>query len=367
MRITQPKTWWGNSRRLRRISVALSILLVSLLLRRALLVICLGLKILGHTDALNAWKGPVRHETVEHAGIPIDIYSGEHAHSPILIVHGINPTGKNSLDLMRISEALAQVGYQVFVPDLIEMRRQHLQPEEAGHIKSVFQFIGKDAAIACFSYGCGPAMIAAADPDIRDHVRFALAFGGYFDIRETLEFVVTGPESPIAYLKWVYLGANSDLVTDEGDRTRLRTIAEHGRGDDVVELNAAEKLSPEAKALLAVFLASTPEDFHARLDTAPPNLQRRLDALSPSRFVEQIRAPLILVHGINDPAIPVQQSIEFADAARVHGLEQSLTLLQMYGHVNPILPEIGLQNVFSFYLPETFRFLRVINHLVAVM
>jgi fermentation-respiration switch protein FrsA (DUF1100 family) len=133
------------------------------------------------------------------------------------------------------------------------------------------------------------------------------------------------------------------------------------------ELNAAEKLSPEAKALLAVFLASTPEDFHARLDAAPPNLQRRLDALSPSRFVEQIRAPLILVHGINDPAIPVQQSIEFADAARAHGLEQSLTLLRMYGHVNPILPEIGLQNVFSFYLPETFRFLRVINHLVAVM
>jgi len=352
---------------MRRISMALVALFVFLVLRRALLVVCLGLKILGYTDALNAWKGPVRHETVEHAGIPIDIYSGEHAYSPILIVHGLNPTGKNSLDLMRISEALAQVGYQVFVPDLIELKRQHLQPEEAGHIRSVFQFIGKDAAIACFSYGCGPAMIAAADPDIRDHIRFALAFGGYFDIRETLEFVVTGPESPIAYLKWVYLGANSDLVADESDRTRLRTIAEHGRNDDVLESDAAERLSPEAKALLAVFLASTPEDFHARLDAAPANLQRRLDALSPSRFVERIRAPLILVHGINDPAIPAQQSIEFAEAARAHGLDQSLTLLRMYGHVNPILPEIGLRNAFSYYLPETLRFLQVINHLIAVM
>jgi pimeloyl-ACP methyl ester carboxylesterase len=367
MRITQPKTWWGEPPKVRRISMALVALFVFLVLRRALLVVCLGLKILGYTDALNAWKGPVRHETVEHAGIPIDIYSGEHAYSPILIVHGLNPTGKNSLDLMRISEALAQVGYQVFVPDLIELKRQHLQPEEAGHIKSVFQFIGKDAAIACFSYGCGPAMIAAADPDIRDHIRFALAFGGYFDIRETLEFVVTGPESPIAYLKWVYLGANSDLVADESDRTRLRTIAEHGRDDDALESDAAERLSPEAKALLAVFLASTPEDFHARLDAAPANLQRRLDALSPSRFVERIRAPLILVHGINDPAIPAQQTIEFAEAARAHGLDQSLTLLRMYGHMSPILPEIGLRNAFSYYLPETLRFLQVINHLIAVM
>src|SRR5215472_8528501 len=251
MRITQPKTWWGNFPRVRRISIALFALLISLLLRRGLLVACLGLKILGHTDALNAWKGPVRHETVEHAGIPIDIYSGEHAYSPILIVHGLNPTGKNSLDLMRISEALAQVGYQVFVPDLIEMKRQHLQPEESGHIKSVFQFIGNDAGIACFSYGCGPAMIAAADPDIRDHVRFALAFGGYFDIRETLEFVVTGPESPIAYLKWVYLAANSDLITDENDRVRLRAIAEH-HGESPIESGDAESLSPEGKALLNV-------------------------------------------------------------------------------------------------------------------
>src|SRR5262245_8315955 len=350
MRITQPKTWWGETPKVRRISLTLVALFVFLVLRRALLVVCLGLKILGYTDALNAWKGPIRHETVEHAGIPIDIYSGEHAYSPILIVHGLNPTGKNSLDLMRISEALAQVGYQVFVPDLIELKRQHLQPEEAGHIKSVFQFIGKGAAIACFSYGCGPAMIAAADPDIRDHIRFALAFGGYFDIRQTLEFVVTGPESPIAYLKWVYLGANSDLVADESDRTRLRTIAEHGRDDDVLESDAAERLSPEAKALLAVFLASTPEDFHARLDAAPANLQRRLDALSPSRFVERIRAPLILVHGINDPAIPAQQSIEFAEAARAHGLDQSLTLMRMYGNVNQILPVIGIRKAFTYSL-----------------
>src|SRR5262245_57584350 len=361
MRITQPKIWWGNSPIVRRIFGALFILLVSLLLRRALLVICLGLKILGYTDALNAWKGPVRHETVEHAGIPIDIYSGEHAHSPILIVHGLNPTGKDSLDLMRISEALAQVGYQVFVPDLIELKRQHLQPEEAGHIKSVFQFIGKDAAIACYSYGCGPAMIAAADPDIRSHVRFALAFGGYFNIRETLEFVVTGPESPIAYLKWVYLGANSDLVTDENDRSRLRTIAEHYQGDKRRETDAAEKLSPEGKALLDIFSASTPEDFRARLKAGPESLQRRLDALSPSRFMRQIQAPLILVHGINDPAIPAQQTIEFAQAARANGLAYSLTLLRMYGHVNPILPQIGPKNLITFYIPETVRFLGVIN------
>jgi hypothetical protein len=290
--------------------------------------------------------------------MPIDIYGGPSS-SAILIVHGVNPTGKNSLDLVRISEALAQVGYQVFVPDLAEMKRQHLQPEEALHIKSAFEFIGKDAGIACFSYGCGPALIAAADPEISQHVRFALAFGGYFDIREALEFLITGPESPIAYLKWVYLKANCDVIANEEDRARLRKIADDQGGD------GSEITSTEGKALLQIFTATSAEDFRARLKAGPQGLMRRLDALSPANFVTQIHTRLILVHGINDPVIPAEQTIKFADAARLHGLDYSLTLLRMYGHVQPILPKVGISSAFDFYLPEAFRFLGVVNQVVA--
>jgi pimeloyl-ACP methyl ester carboxylesterase len=279
----------------------------------------------------------------------------------------VNPTGKDSPDLIRISQALAQAGYQVFVPDLIEMRKQHVQPEEAARIKSVFQFIGKDAAVACFSYGCGPAMMVVADADIRSRVRFALAFGSYFDIRETLEFVITQSEPLAAYWKWIYLEANSDLLADENDRARLRAVAEHRRGEGPLEANVIAELSPEAKALLDVFSASTAEDFRARLNAGPEALQRRLDALSLQGYVPQIRAPLILVHGVNDPVIPARQSMEFVEAARAAGLNCRFTLLRMYGHVNPILPKMGVESFFSFYLPETARVLGVVNHLIAVM
>jgi len=340
------------------------LVLAFLLARRGVLVCFLALKILGHPETLDAWEGAVSRHTVEHAGIPIDIYEKENARSAVLIVHGVNPTGKNSLDLVRISEALAQVGYRVFVPDFVEMKKVHLQPEEALRIKSTIQFIGQDAGIACFSYGCGPALVAVADPDIRDHVRFVLAFGGYFDIREALEFVVTGPSTPIAYLKWVYLENNSDLLADEGDRERLRTIAVNRRNDANSNNGPTDNLSGDAQALLDIFSASTSADFRSRLNAAPETVRRRLDSLSPSKFIEQIRSPLILVHGVNDPVIPAQQSVEFAAAAREHGLKHSLTLLRMYGHVNPVLPDIGLTSVFGFYLPETLRLLWVVNQLV---
>ncbi len=343
------------------------IVIVLFFIRRVLLVSLLALKIIGNTAPLDSWKGAVTRHTIENAGIPIDIYGDEKSRSSILIVHGVNPTGKNSLDLVRISDALAQVGYQVFVPDFVEMRRVHLVPEEALRIKSMFQFIGKDAGIACFSYGCGPALVAAADPEIRHNVRFVLAFGGYFDTREALEFVITGPPAPTAYLKWAYLGANADVIADEADQLRLRTIAQQRRDNAPLEAGITESLSSESKALLDIFSASNAADFQARLNAGPETFRRRLDSISPSRFLLNIRAPLILVHGVNDPVIPAQQSIEFAKAARANGLESSLTLLRMYGHVNPILPDIGLTSLFGFYLPETMRFLGVVNHLVSVM
>jgi dienelactone hydrolase len=321
----------------RRAATFLIALFFLFILRRGLLVLFLASKILGeHPEALDAWKGPVPRQTVVNGGIPIDIYGAGKSLPAILIVHGVNPTGKNSLDLVRISEGLAQVGYQVYVPDFVEMKRVHLLPEEAGRIKSAFQFIGRDAGIACFSYGCGPALIAVADAGIRSHVRFALAFGGYFDIREAWEYVVTGPQSTIGYLKSAYLEANLDTIADEGER----------------------------ESLLQIFSATSPEDFRARLHAGPENLQRRLDALSPSRYLQQIRAPLILVHGANDPVIPAQQTIELADAARANGIDYTLTLLRIYGHVNPILPRIGLASVFGFYVPETFRFLRLVNQVI---
>jgi hypothetical protein len=242
----------------RYIAAAAILVLGFLIARRVLLVLFLSAKILGYESALNAWEGAVDRRTVFHDGIPVDIYKGRNSSSPILIVHGVNPTGKNSLDLIRIAEGLAQTGYEVFVPDLAHLKKQHLRPEDAGSVKSVFQFIGETAGIACFSYGCGPALIAAADAGMRNRVRFVVVFGGYYDIRETLEFTVTGPESPISYSKWVYLAANSDVIADEADQQRIRQIAEQRIAGAAVDSAGDDGLSAEARGLLAMFSATSP-------------------------------------------------------------------------------------------------------------
>jgi len=350
----------------RALALSATVIALFLLVRRGILVIFLGAKILGYAAALDAWEGAVSRQTIVHGGIPVDVYLRRNPVSSILIVHGVNPTGKDSPDLIRISEALAQVGYEVYVPDLQEMKKQHLRPEDAASVKTVFQSIGRNAGVACFSYGCGPALIAAMDPDIRRQIRFVIGFGGYFDIRETLEFIVTGPESPLAYNKWVYLAANSDLAAGETSRRRIRDMAEKRAAGLLLEPGIEEKLPDDARSLFEVFSTTNRQDFRTRLKAAPASLQHRLDALSPSRYVRALQAPLILIHGAYDPSIPAQQSIELAEAARANGIDYTLTLLQMYGHTNPTLPRLGVESVFGYYIPETFRFLRIVNRVIAL-
>src|SRR5437773_8066303 len=95
---------------LRKLLPGLLLLAMAVVLRRSLLVVFLALKILGYPAALDAWRGPVSHQTISDSGIPVDVYGRPRLDSAILIVQGGNSPGKNSVDLARISQAWAQAG-----------------------------------------------------------------------------------------------------------------------------------------------------------------------------------------------------------------------------------------------------------------
>jgi len=66
------------------------------------------------------------------------------------------------------------------------------------------------------------------------------------------------------------------------------------------------------------------------LQAPPPSLARLLDQLSPERVVRQIRARLVLVHGVHDPAVPYTESLRLA-AARPE--RTRVILVGVVGHV----------------------------------
>jgi pimeloyl-ACP methyl ester carboxylesterase len=321
-------------------------------------------KVFRHGAAFDWWQGPVSRSTIRIGSITADVYSGSQSTSPLLFVHGVNETGKDSPEVKPIAEALAGSGFRVIVPDFVRLKRQNVTPADIDDIVAIVRSLGADTGILCASYGCGPALIAAARPEVRDRVQFIATFGAYFDLKETLRSIVTGPPSAWAYSKWIYMAANVDLVDNEEDRKRLLAIAAERQGKPVQGASAVGNLGPDAGAMLALAESSTAPDFDARLLKLPA-LQDRIERLSPSRYIADLRARLIIVHLRSDPSIPSSESSRMAEAAREHGILGSLTILEMNGHTHPEWPRPGIRSFFGFYVPQGWKFMRVLNEVLS--
>jgi len=300
------------------------------------------------------------------AGLNADVYTASRSRSPILLIHGVTETGKDTPEVRPVAEGLAEAGFRVVVPQFPRLTRQNVTPEDVEDVVAAFQWLQTDGGILCASYGCGPGLVAAADPRIRERVRFVVAFGAYFDLTEQLRFIITEQgETPFAYSKWKYLAANTDWLESPDDRRQLIAFARER------ELMPPEKwtlsfkdLKPSPRAAAQLFESRNAEEFAARLAEVP-RLRDRLERLSPSRHMEYLRARLIIVHIASDPSIPSTQSQRLAAAAQAMGIPHRLTLLNMYGHTRPAWPEFGVRSLFSFYIPEGVKFGRVVNEILS--
>lgn len=57
-----------------------------------------------------------------------------------------------------------------------------------------------------------------------------------------------------------------------------------------------------------------------------------LQRLSPMTYVERISAPLLIIHGVDDPRVPAGEAIQMYEAIRARGVPSELILLEQEGH-----------------------------------
>lgn len=225
-------------------------------------------------------------------GVAADRYVGVRLRSPrpLVLAHGLAPEGKDDRRVREASALLARAGFDVAVPTIPGLTRGRLRPADVEPVVAALAARAGPAVVLGVSVGAGPALLAAADPRVRDRVGIAVSLGGYASAREVLRFWLTGayafgdvagrvPHDP--ELVRAFVSANADLL-DAAARA---------------ELTAAD---PERAAR-----------FLARLT---PELSRYLDALSPLRVARDIPARLVLVHGRGDRAVPYTESLRLAAA-----------------------------------------------------
>jgi hypothetical protein len=324
--------------------------------------------------------------SVKRVGIPsrgrslqADLYVPKDGglHFPLVIVHGVNPTGKDDEQLVLLAKDFARAGFLVLVPDFEGMKSLRIRISEAEDVLQSFLYISRrqDAkrggGMLGISYGAGPMLLASADPRIRNKVSVVVSFGGYFNLRNVMLFALTGKFEygrhrgwlrPEESFRWMFAYRNLDLLRVPADRNTLRKIMEmRNRYETAQAASLVKSLGPEGRALYDFLMNKDQERFDLLYENLPVALREQVYQLSPERAVKYIQASFIIAHGTEDYSIPYTESLRLADAVgdakRVH-----LELLPQFMHIEPVEP--SMSTIFNDYVLGGWRLFSLIYDLL---
>jgi len=229
------------------------------------------------------------------------------------------------------------------------------------------------AGLLGISFAAGPTLKAAADPSIRDRVRFAVSFGGYYDTVNIIRYLTTGRdeyrghrhvEPPEIYARYVFVKNLLAHLTAEEDRGVLSKLldtmereaaAGAKRWDGEAPVIPPDRLTEDGRAVYDLIRNQDPDRVRSLMEATEPAVRDYLESLSLRPVVPHLTAPVLIGHGDTDPLIPSTESLRLADAlpdpSRVH-----VAILKVVSHVDARLSVRSIREFLTTTLPSCCRF-----------
>jgi hypothetical protein len=283
------------------------------------------------------------HVTLELDGraLRAHLYRPPTPRAGIVLVHGLSRAGPRHPDLVHLARLLAGRGQLVLVPELEGLVAFRVTEREVEEIRAAAVHLATSTAtvgIAGFSFGAGPAILAAAGSTT---IRLVGSFGGYADLRNVIAYVTTGVHTyhdrryasrPQPYNRFKLLALLAGFVSDDRDARILEKIAERrlrDPADDTAPLE--EDLGAEGSAVLALVKNEREEAVASLIDALPLSAREALDRLSPLAALPSVSGRLLIAHGEGDDSIPFTESLRLAEVA---GERAQLTILRTFSHAD---------------------------------
>jgi dienelactone hydrolase len=270
---------------------------------------------------------------VEHVSIPVDgvvlaadLYRPAAPRGALLLVHGLSRAGRRHPELVRLARLLARHGRLVLVPQFEGLAAFRLSGREVAEVRAALRMLLRRTSVAGvvgFSFGAGPALLAAADvPDLA----LAASLGGYADLRNVIRYLTTGShefdghrheQRPEEYNRWKLLSLLVGFVQDERDRRALDLVAARRLADPGHDTSALEgDVSAEGRALLALVRNRNEHEVGALVAALPSGARAALQRMSPLAVVPRLPGRLLIAHGMDDASIPFTESSRLAAASQ---------------------------------------------------
>jgi hypothetical protein len=240
-------------------------------------------------------------------------------HPGLVVCLGVVPFGIDHPQVPRLGEALARSGFAALLYWSPAMRDVRLAPEDIADIASAYDALlarpdidPSRSGLLGTCVGGAFALMAAAQPSIRDRVALVLAYAPYASMwtlardiasRSRCPDGVRDPWSVDPLTRKVYVRSLTELLEPtEADRLRSSFEVPCRRPANYDLSDIGRAVAP----LLTLLTVDEAADALARLPVA---MRERLDAMSPLHYVADIRAPLlVLLHDRDDVVIPVSES-----------------------------------------------------------
>lgn len=262
--------------------------------------------------------------------VPFDLYvtpSRSTAPRPALVVtHGFAHEGAHDPRLESLCRRLARLGWIVMTPEFPQMSRYQLGLDDTDDFETALCALTRrpdvDAAhvgVLAFSFGAAPVLIGLTREPIRARTSFALIFGGYFDLRKTMKYVLTGAYDNEGHRgrvalpahnddRWKFLKGNVHLIPASPTREHYLAmldakIAAPSHAIDIGVFSEAEQ------RLFRLMDNREPERFDALYEEAAPYVDAWVRAMSPCYSAEGITTRLVIVHSVTDPKTHFTESL----------------------------------------------------------
>lgn len=286
-------------------------------------------------------------------------------HPGMVVCLGVVPFGVDHPQVPRLGEALARSGFAALLYWSPAMRDLRLDPVDIDDIALAYDELLRQPSIDASRSGLlgtcvggSFALMAAAQPLVRDRVSFVGAFAPYASMRSLAVSIASStratadgrrPWQVDQLTRAVYVRSmTAPLGADEAERLSDDTAGTRHSVDQ-------HELSVGARLIMPLLGMLSPEEAAIALEMLPGWMRELLTRLSPLTYLNDIHAPLIMIgHDRDDLVIPVDESRRLASALTGRAGVR-YTEFGMFQHTDPTKRKLPLPRLLHEF-SKFFRF-----------
>jgi hypothetical protein len=255
---------------------------------------------------------------------------------------GVAPAGPDDPRVVNLGESLARANLVTLVYWSPDMMAEHLHVPDIQNLVAAYRYLQSQPFVDAqrtgfggFCVGASFALMAAAQPEIRDEVAFVNAFGPYYDLYSLARAIGTRTRQTTGgTVPWEMDSLTMRVTT--GMLLGALPVNEQEAIKDALQSSggAPQGQSSQALAVYRILAGGTAEEVDAALVDLPLVAHELFRAASPSQYLDGVHAEVLLMHDRADNLVPAWESRLVYEALAPRG-NVRYTEFSLFQHMDP--------------------------------